>query len=135
MTAADRVSWWGNYIKTADDVPIPGAGDINGVGQEVIHPFPVHTNRGICTLPSEAGGGPLGSMLIWGHGQTGITIKTDKWQVFRFDCATKVWSAWQLGDLANESTSRANAYVRLNTANLSGRAAGQADRKCLITTR
>ncbi len=98
MTTSDRVSWWGNYIKTADDVPIPGAGDINGAGQEVIHPFPVHTNRGICTLPSEAGGGPLGSMLIWGHGQTGITIKTDKWQVFRFDCATKVWSAWQLGD-------------------------------------
>ena len=62
-----------------------------------IHPFPV-TPIADLHLPSEAGAGPLGSMLIWGHGQTGITIKSEKWQVFRFDCATKVWSAWQLGD-------------------------------------
>jgi hypothetical protein len=92
IQARMRVSKAGNYIQTADGVPIPGTGDINGVGITNAIPYPFHTYNGTIYLPPEGGGGSLGSILIPSHSQTGITMDERCYGIFRFDCATNTWS-------------------------------------------
>lgn len=91
---ANRVAKTGNYIKYADDTPIPGAGDVNGVGATVFNPYPPHTYCGILDLPPEGGGGPLGSLLLASHSQTGTNVQETHYQVFKLDYSTMVWDTF-----------------------------------------
>jgi hypothetical protein len=48
--------------------------------------YPFHTNMGVCYLPSDAGGGSLGSFVFMSHGQTGVACDNDC-RLWRFDLA------------------------------------------------
>jgi hypothetical protein len=91
----------GAYYKYMDYTYIPGAGtDPNGTDCPLegpgLFPYPIHSNCGIQILPSDAGGGPKGSLLICGHDQTGLTIPSGPAHIFRLDCDTKIWSRTSL---------------------------------------
>ena len=103
--ANQHVSESGNYYKTMDHVQIPGGGDALGDGITVWTPYPIHSNIGICGLPADAGGGTLGSLIVHGHDQTGIRVLLAKYQIFRLDLETKVWSASLVGDLLSSEHS------------------------------
>jgi len=89
-----RVGERGNYCRYADNSVIPGTGPLTGGLTDnsdvtLWLPSPIHSGEGIRALPADAGGGSNGSLLVFGHDQTGVRI-TQR-QMWKFNCATNVW--------------------------------------------